>query len=601
VPIDVDILLRGPTGANLIVMSDAGGTSPSSNVTLTLDDSAAIDLPSGSPMPTGTYRPKNYADAANGGNNDNFPAPAPAPSANTSLGAAFNNTNPNGTWSLYVIDDASGDIGSIAGGWTLNITQGVAAQATTTSIVSSNTDYIQTNQAVSFTATVRKQSDNTVVGAVGSVTFKEGATTLSGPTALNASGQAAFNAPASTFNANNHTITAEYSDASAVFLPSSASLEQVVDNPTTRVASTFTNTGTITIPQSGLALQTPAKASPYSSHLNVTGLTGSVSNVTITLTNFTHAIPKDVDMLLVSPLGGTSNLIILSDIGGTTPSGTVTLTLSDAAAPTLPTTSPLASGTFKPTNINTGTDDSFVAPAPAPSANSTLNGAFAGVNPNGVWRLYIMDDAGGDIGTLSGWSMTFTTTGDAATTTTLTTSQPDFSITGTSVTFTATVMSGVTPVTVGTVTFREGATVLAGPVSLNATGQASFSTSALTIGDHTITADYSGVAGQFNLSSGNVKQSVDSGTVRTGNSYCNSGSIPIPNPAVPGGGSPANPYPSHVTVSGLGGLVSKVSVRFNGLFHTNPDDIDALLAFADFNSKHRFDIRRRRCNRHIQR
>ena len=58
-------------------------------------------------MPTGTYRPKNYADSANGGNNDNFPAPAPAPSANASLGAAFNNTNPNGTWSLYVIDDAS--------------------------------------------------------------------------------------------------------------------------------------------------------------------------------------------------------------------------------------------------------------------------------------------------------------------------------------------------------------------------------------------------------------------------------------------------------------------------------------------------------------
>src|SRR4030095_15354857 len=34
----------------------------------------------------------------------------------------FNGTNPNGTWSLYIVDDAGGDIGQFAGGWTLTIT-----------------------------------------------------------------------------------------------------------------------------------------------------------------------------------------------------------------------------------------------------------------------------------------------------------------------------------------------------------------------------------------------------------------------------------------------------------------------------------------------
>ena len=34
----------------------------------------------------------------------------------------FNGTAPNGTWSLYVADDAAGDAGTLAGGWELNVT-----------------------------------------------------------------------------------------------------------------------------------------------------------------------------------------------------------------------------------------------------------------------------------------------------------------------------------------------------------------------------------------------------------------------------------------------------------------------------------------------
>lgn len=50
------------------------------------------------------------------------------------------------------------------------------------------------------------------------------------------------------------------------------------------------------------------------------------------------------------------------------------------------------------------------------------------------------------------------------------------------VTFRATVTHRGKPVTSGTVTFRKGATVLAGPVALNAQGKASVSTSSLSPG-----------------------------------------------------------------------------------------------------------------------
>ena len=60
--------------------------------------------------------PANWPAASDG-----FQAPAPVQSANVNL-STFNGTSPNGLWSLYVRDDLGGDMGTIAGGWTLTIT-----------------------------------------------------------------------------------------------------------------------------------------------------------------------------------------------------------------------------------------------------------------------------------------------------------------------------------------------------------------------------------------------------------------------------------------------------------------------------------------------
>src|SRR5262249_53308763 len=98
---------------------------------------------------------------------------------------------------------------------------------------------------------------------------------------------------------------------------------------------------------------------------------------------------------------------------------------------------------------------------------------------------------------------------------------------GQSVTFTATVLSGNNPVTEGTVTFKEGNSILAGNISLDQNGKASFSTSFTSGSTHTITAVYSGTA-NFATSSGSVDQMVVCGTITVSPSSLPSGTQFVP-------------------------------------------------------------------------
>lgn len=95
----------------------------------------------------------------------------------------------------------------------------------------------------------------------------------------------------------------------------------------------------------------------------------------------------------------------------------------------------------------------------------------------------------------------------AGTQTTVASSQ-DPSDLGEPVTFAATVTS-TKPLAGGNVTFKEGATILAGPTAIDSAGQATFTTSALPAGPHTIVAEFSDGPG-FAPSSGAVVQHVDS-------------------------------------------------------------------------------------------
>jgi subtilisin-like proprotein convertase family protein len=121
---DTDLLLVGPTGASVILLSDVGGGNHVSNEDLSFDDAAATPVLFSQPLEPGVHKPNND-DRGVGPDEplgvDVFPAPAPGGPYGTSLGA-FKGTDPNGTWKLYMVDDSHGGANAVNGGWSLNFT-----------------------------------------------------------------------------------------------------------------------------------------------------------------------------------------------------------------------------------------------------------------------------------------------------------------------------------------------------------------------------------------------------------------------------------------------------------------------------------------------
>ena len=113
-PGDVGIVLVGPTGAACSLQDGAGDDPDMVDVTYTLSDTGATQLPDTGTWGPGTYKPTAYVE-------DSFPAPGPgttygnpgpAGGGTATFASIFGGTNANGVWSLYVVDFAAGDAGA---------------------------------------------------------------------------------------------------------------------------------------------------------------------------------------------------------------------------------------------------------------------------------------------------------------------------------------------------------------------------------------------------------------------------------------------------------------------------------------------------------
>ncbi len=139
-------------------------------------------------------------------------------------------------------------------------------------------------------------------------------------------------------------------------------------------------------------------SNPYPATIAVSGRTGVITDLNVSLISLSHTWPDDLEVLLVSPRGTTA--LLMSDACGSFDFVGANLTFDDSVPMILAGAGPCYSGTYR---LSAYDFTSFSAPAPAGPYGSSLS-VFNGEDPNGTWSLYIYDDAAADSGS-TGWRL----------------------------------------------------------------------------------------------------------------------------------------------------------------------------------------------------
>lgn len=131
----------------------------------------------------------------------------------------------------------------------------------------------------------------------------------------------------------------------------------------------------------------------------VSGYTGTVQSGAIRVSiNITHTWDADLIIALISPANEVLPLAV--NVGSSADNFTNSV-FTDAGSAQIPATGAPYTGIYKPwassvTTCITSTKNTFAA-----------LGIAGAINPNGTWKLKVVDNAGSDIGTINSWSITF--------------------------------------------------------------------------------------------------------------------------------------------------------------------------------------------------
>ncbi len=371
------------------------------------------------------------------------------------------------------------------------LTQTVA-KATPTVTVSTSGPSIFGN-SVTITASVPN-------GPTGNITITSGGVTLGSGTITSSNGTVTITT--TVLPVGSDLITATYGGDSTNNSATGTTTQTVSKASPTETLTSSTNPSTFNQPVTFTATL------PTNATGTVTFTNGATSLGTSTLTNgvatlTTSALPAGSDQITATYNGDANNKTatasLTQTVNKTTPTVTVTTSgPSTSGAPvTVTTTLPVGTtGTVTVTSGGTTLGSGSVNPT---TGTVTITTTVLPVGSDPITASY-----GGDSNNNPATGTTTQTVTKATPTVTLTSSTNPSTI-GQSVTFTATLPSGVT----GTVTFTSGSTVLG--TSTLAGGSASATTTSLPIGSDPITATYNG-DGNNNTATGALTQVVNKTT-----------------------------------------------------------------------------------------
>ncbi len=385
----------------------------------------------------------------------------------------------------------------------------VGAPATATALTSSTVSSV-VGQSVTFTAVVTASDGRVPTGAV---TFKDGATVLGTGTLSPVAGVDTTTFTTSALALGGHSITASYPSGSSYLGSVSPSAALTIGQDATRTAVSastaspvlgqpVTLTATVAVVAPGIGV--PSGTVTFKDGATVLG-TGSLSTTAgVTTAAFTTSALGLGAHSIAAAYGGDAN-----DAGSASTASA--LSIGQDATKTTVAVSPATPVVGKPmtltatvsvvspgTGTPSGTVDFLDGATDLGSANLVTVGGVTTASlvstPIAAGEHTIRAVYAGDPGDQGSSGQLIQVVANAATTTTLTTS-PAAPVLGQPVTLTATVTisAGVVAPT-GLVTFQEGEMPLGGG-TLTTTGgvtTATFTTSALSVGSHMLTAAYPG-------------------------------------------------------------------------------------------------------------
>ena len=544
-PDDIDMLLVGPGGQSVLLMSHAGNNGVLTNTSLTFDDSVTNAngtrkyLPASSQILSGSYVPSQYGTVS-------FPTNTPPSPYGTNL-AVFNGINPNGAWRLFVFDSMTGDAGIIVGGWSLGITAGSEVNPVVDLAVTGNAkpNPVLNGANLTYTFTITNNGPNpaslvqftNVLAA--NVSFVSATNSAHTVCALDGNG-AVYCSLTNLNTGSNVTVTIIVAPTSPGTITSVATVSGSDSDPNqSNNSATVVTTATVPIADVSVTLSGAASAVISNNVLYTITVTNNGPGAAL------GVVVKDPLPGALSFMGGQSspplgtpiftNGAVLCNLGNLAngASVTVTLLLSSSQAITF-TNTVSATTTSSDTNLVNNTN-TVVTVFNNPAPNVVAAGAqLISSLPNGTLAT----------GLAATISFQLANIGTADTTN-----------------LTATLLAA-NGVVAPSAAKNYGALLHGGPAIAN-----TFSFTAGAVANGTIVATLQLTDGPNNLGTVNF-----SFNLAATNGFANANGIIIPDYG------PASPYPSTLIISNVTGLISKATVTLNQLSHQFPNDVEILLA-----------------------